>query len=143
MVSKLELKKWLLKNRVNRKGDLDLSGLDFSDFNGDVFIHCLKVKKSLHQSAQTVGGNLYQSASTVEGDLHQSFHIVKSNLYQNNQTVGLFLYQEESQLLEAVESKELKSALDKWAKENTDGNLNKAVNALFKFALKEFKYESL
>ena len=36
MLSIEEVKKWLLKNRVDEDGNLDLSGLDFSDFGGGV-----------------------------------------------------------------------------------------------------------
>lgn len=44
MLSKEEIKKWLLENCVNEYGKLDLSGLDFSDFDGDVYIFGMKVK---------------------------------------------------------------------------------------------------
>lgn len=49
MLSKQEIKKWLLENCVNEMGNLDLSGLDFSDFDGNVDISYMKVKLSLSQ----------------------------------------------------------------------------------------------
>lgn len=49
MKTKKEIKKWLLENCVNNLGNLDLSGLDFSDFKGNVIIGQMKVKWSLDQ----------------------------------------------------------------------------------------------
>lgn len=77
MKSKEYIKKWLLENAVDDKGDLILSDLDFSDFDGNVFISHMKVKRSLFQSHQEVGG-----------DLLQNDQIVAENLYQDNQNVG-------------------------------------------------------
>lgn len=65
MLTKQEIKDWLLKNAVNDEGDLDLADLDFSDFDGDVLIYNMKVKKSLQQSFQIVGENLYQDFQRV------------------------------------------------------------------------------
>ena len=71
-----EIKSWLLENCVDEKGDLDLSNLDFSDFEGDVDISSMKVK-----------GSLFQDSHIVEGDLFQSFQKVKANLFQGYQKV--------------------------------------------------------
>lgn len=68
MLTKQEIKDWLLKNAVNDEGDLDLSDLDFSDFDGDVLIHSMKVKKSLYQDYQAVWGSLYQHNQQVGED---------------------------------------------------------------------------
>lgn len=87
MLSKEEIKKWLLENCINEYGDLDLSGLDLSDFNGNVNISYMKVKKHLFQRTQTVGGDLSQDCQKVEGYLYQSFQEVKGNLWQNFQEV--------------------------------------------------------
>ena len=65
MLSKQEIRDWLLKNAVNDEGNLDLADLDFSDFDGDVLIYNMKVKKSLQQSFQNVGENLYQDFQRV------------------------------------------------------------------------------
>ena len=43
MNKKQLIKEWLLKNCVNAKGHLDLAHLDFSDFEGDVYINHMKV----------------------------------------------------------------------------------------------------
>lgn len=60
MLSKEEIKKWLLENCVDEDGDLDLTDLDFSDFGGNVYISGMKVAKSLYQNCQEVGCVLLQ-----------------------------------------------------------------------------------
>ena len=65
MLSKQEIRDWLLKNAVNDEGNLVLSDLDFSDFDGGVLIYNMRVKKSLQQSFQIVGENLYQDFQRV------------------------------------------------------------------------------
>lgn len=77
MKSKKEIKQWLLENCVDEKGNLDLSGLNFSDFEGNINISCMKVKKHLYQGHQAVGGNLFQSWQAVAGDLFQDEQIVE------------------------------------------------------------------
>ena len=89
-----ELKEWLLNNRVNKNGDLDLSELDFSDFNGYVDISEMKVKGDLHQGNQKVKGNLIQSYQEVEGNLYQSYQKVQGNLHQAVQEVEGDLFQD-------------------------------------------------
>ena len=87
-----EIKKWLLENRKDKNGDLDLSDLDFSDFDGDVYINNMKVKKTLYQSHQEVGENLYQAFQKVDKDLFQGQQEVGENLYQENQEVYKYFY---------------------------------------------------
>ncbi|MEG2229962.1 MAG: hypothetical protein RRY22_04220, partial [Bacilli bacterium] len=63
--------------------NLNLSELDFSDFDGDIYIRLMKVKH-----------NLYQDGQEVQGSLFQDFQEVKGNLYQDNQKVkGNFITQ--------------------------------------------------
>lgn len=88
-----ETKEWLLENRKDENGDLDLSGLDFSDFDGDVYINNMKVKRSLFQNFQEVGAILYQEFQRVDKNLFQHNQQVGGELLQNNQTVGESLYQ--------------------------------------------------
>lgn len=75
-----EVAKWLVKNRTDENGDLDLSCLDFSDFDGNVDISGLKVKCNLCQDTQTVGGSLLQSLQTVGGILRQDGQKVKGRI---------------------------------------------------------------
>ena len=82
-----ELKEFLLNNFTDEFGDLDISGLDFSDFDGVVNISNMKVKSDLIQDFQEVEGNLYQHYQVVEGFLYQDGQEVKGNLIQNNQEV--------------------------------------------------------
>lgn len=88
MLSKQEIKKWLLENCVDENGSLDLSGLDFSDFDGSVDISGMKVKKNLLQNKQQVEGCLYQRDQRVRFDLDQSCQQVERDLDQHGQDVG-------------------------------------------------------
>ena len=83
-----KVKQWLIKNRKDEFGNLDLSYLDFSDFNGDIFINHMKVKKGLFQNEQTVGGDLLQNCQKVEGNLWQYSQKVGEDLWQYNQEVN-------------------------------------------------------
>lgn len=83
-----EIRDWLLENAVDNEGDLYLIGLDFSNFDGDVYIGLMKVKKSLHQNDQVVTGDLYQQSQRVEGFLKQNYQTVNGYLMQNFQKVS-------------------------------------------------------
>lgn len=93
MLTKKEIKKWLLENCVSEDGNLDLSELDFSDFDGSVDISYLKVKKNLYQGCQEVKGDLYQNSQEVKCNLYQNYQKVGCELYQNFQKVEGDLYQ--------------------------------------------------
>jgi hypothetical protein len=62
MKSKEEIKKWLLENCVDSYGDLHLGDLDFTDFNGNIYLGKMKVKDDVIQGWQKVGvdGNIIQ-----------------------------------------------------------------------------------
>lgn len=92
------LKKHLLKHYVNEKGTLDLSGLDFSDFDGDVCFNYMKVKKSLIQSLQQVGGDLHQSGNQVKGDLIQNYNKVQGLINQSYQQAEGDLWQRDNEV---------------------------------------------
>lgn len=71
MISRKELKELLLEHALDALGNLDLSGLDFSDFDGNVYLNNLKVKKDLYQYSQRVGQTLYQNTQKVRQTIHQ------------------------------------------------------------------------
>ena len=89
-----EIKQWLLKNAVNEDGDLVLSDLDLSDFEGNVYIHGWKVKHSLDQSEQQVGGNLIQNYQVVDGDIYQNYQVVDGGIHQDHQIADGDIYQD-------------------------------------------------
>ena len=93
MKNKEEIRDWLLNNCINENGSLNLSGLDFSDFEVDIDISNMKVKGNLIQSYQEVKGNLFQRDQKVEGNLYQSYQKVKGDLWQSNQEVKVNLVQ--------------------------------------------------
>lgn len=65
-----EIRDWLLENAVDEEGDLYLIGLDFSDFDGDVYICNMKVKNDLYQNFQIVGKSLIQNYQKVGKDFY-------------------------------------------------------------------------
>ena len=83
MKTKKEIKKWLLKNCIDYFGNLDLSELDFSDFDGNVIIGHMKVKWSLDQSHQEVGNSLFQNYQGVGKDLFQDGQKVKDSFFDH------------------------------------------------------------
>ena len=108
-MSKEELVKFLVDNFIDEDGDLDLSGLDFSEYDCDINIGHMKVSRDLYQnyqdvklglfqnnqkagnillqSEQEVGGSLFQGGQKVEGNLHQGHQTVQGDLYQGGQEV--------------------------------------------------------
>lgn len=102
MLSKEEVKKWLLENCVNEVGNLDLDGLDFSDFNGDVYLSNMKVKWKLIQNHQEVGRDLRQNYQKVKGNLDQDNQEVDGNLFQCEQKVKRVLMQSHQEVGEML-----------------------------------------
>lgn len=96
-LSKKEKKQWILENCINSDGDIDLSELDFSDFDGNVIISNMKVKKDLFQHNQQVESDLYQCFQEVKGDLAQDYQVVEGDLFQDEQTVAGKLWQDKIQ----------------------------------------------
>ncbi len=66
-----QVKEWLLANCINEFGDLDLGYLDFSDFDGDVCIDNLTVKKDLYLNNAKVKGSIYQEDQKAGQDIFQ------------------------------------------------------------------------
>jgi len=66
-----DVRDYLLKNRTDESGDLDLSELDFSEFDGSVMIRFMKVKHDLFQDYQTVGEDLMQDHQKVVKNTYQ------------------------------------------------------------------------
>ena len=71
MLTPKEAKKLLLDNFTDEDGDLDISNIDLSDFEGDVYLSGWKVKRDLFQGFQDVGGDLCQYSQKVGGCLYQ------------------------------------------------------------------------
>ena len=86
-----EVNKYLIENRTDENGDVDLQGLVFPE---NVDFSRIKVGGDLCQNFQNVGNNLFQGHQTVGGDLYQNFQNVGGCLFQNCQTVGGNLFQD-------------------------------------------------
>lgn len=93
MLNKEEIKQWLLENCVDEMGNLDLSGLDFSDFRGTVIIGSMKVGGNLMQGCQEASGVLWQSEQDVGATIFQENQKVGGYLFQDNQTAEKDIYQ--------------------------------------------------
>ena len=117
MLSKKEIRNWLLKHCTDEFGNLDLSGLDFSEFNGNVIIAEMKVKKNLYQSWQNVGGSLFQGHQKVGRYLFQGGQIVGRHLTQNYQKVKGDIFQNNQSAYRVLQDKNCNSILDKEEKE--------------------------
>lgn len=110
MLSKEKIKKWLLKNCVDSAGDLNLSDLDFSDFDRNVYINCMKVKNNLYQGYQQVGGLLHQKHQKVEGGIIQD-EIKNSTEDEQKRPSTTINYKDEADRL-TKENQELKEKLE-------------------------------
>lgn len=71
-LTKAELVDIIINNFVDQNGNLNLEGLDFEKFDGNIYIGKMKCKHNLNQSNQIVGENLYQQNQTVIGQLFQN-----------------------------------------------------------------------
>jgi hypothetical protein len=91
-----EVKKYLLENRIDKNGDLNLNFLDFSDFDRNVLINNMKVKEDLFQRDQEVGDSLYQEGQKVGGDIYQGYQEVIGNLFQHDNNVLGHIYEEDN-----------------------------------------------
>ena len=108
MKTKVEIRDWLLENAVDDDGDLDITNLDFSDFDGDVFIGGMKVKGILYQDGQEVRGNLYQSSQEVKSNLFQRNQKVEGNYHCGNvQVKGIIFADDPTRLLKEITTEEL------------------------------------
>ena len=77
-----EIRSWLLENCIDENGNLDLTGLDFSNFEGNVDISYMKVAGDLYQDNQEVAGDLSQY-NQVKANLFQGYQKVEGNLDQS------------------------------------------------------------
>lgn len=71
MLHPREITKWILENCVDENGDVDISCLNFWNFEGNVKMCNIKVKHNLYQNMQIVGGDLHQNYQYVEGAIYQ------------------------------------------------------------------------
>lgn len=94
-----DLKRIMLKHFVREglfgRKILELKYLDFSDFDGDVFVNSMIVRGDLFQNNQKVAGNLFQDKQDVQGDLWQDCQNVSGDLCQDKQEVDGEIYQDE------------------------------------------------
>lgn len=66
-----QLKKLLLKYCLTPDGHLDLSMVDLSDFNGNVYISNWIVKNNLYINNHIVYGDMYINKNKVGGNVYE------------------------------------------------------------------------
>ena len=74
-----EIRDWLLNNAVDTDGDLMLNGLDFSEFEGRVYLENMRVKNSLY------------FCSAKANMIDQSYQVAKENIYQHNNKADVII----------------------------------------------------
>ncbi len=102
-----EKRNWILEHCLDEDGDIDLKGLDFSDFEGNIYLNHMKVKKKLYQRDQNIQGDLYQCCQKVQGDLFQDRQTVQKDLYQCYQKVRGELVQDDRRPITMKELEEI------------------------------------
>lgn len=130
MESKERIKRWLLENCLDKFGNLDLSELGFSDFDGEVLLFNMKVKENLYQYGQEVSGELFQSNQKVKRSLHQDYQEVKDSLYQDNQQVGGSLRQDYQKVQGDLYQDDQKVAGAIFQDNITNADIDEKINAL-------------
>lgn len=103
-MTKRELVKLMMDNFMDEFGVLDLSELDFTEFDCSVNISHMKTNKNLYQYKQVVQGNLFQDFQKVGGDLYQSSQEVKGDLDQRCQEVCGKLIQDNLDKIKQVDN---------------------------------------
>lgn len=94
-MTKEELTKLLIENFMDEYKMLDLSGLDFSEYNCDINIGHMKVSRDLYQNYQDVKLGLFQNNQKAGNILLQSEQEVGGSLFQGGQKVEGNLHQDE------------------------------------------------
>ena len=126
-----EVNKYLIENRTNENGDVDLQGLVFPE---NVDFSRIKVGGDLCQNFQNVGNNLCQGHQTVGGDLYQNFQNVGGCLFQNCQTAKRMILQRRDGLEQSKDGcwHKVKTLAEKVAESDLDEELKKEILANLK-----------
>jgi hypothetical protein len=73
-MEKQELVALLKKEFTTESGNIDISGLDFGNFDGCVILSGIKLKGDISQSHHSNEGHIYQSHHSNKGSINQSYH---------------------------------------------------------------------
>lgn len=92
-MTKKELVKFLVDNFTDEDNRLDLSGLDFSEYEVNVNISEMKVNGVLYQRMHEIKGDIYQNYHVVKGNLNQKSHKVNGELLQGEHEVDGYISQ--------------------------------------------------
>ena len=66
-INRKDLEQILIDNFTDNDGNLDLRGLDFRDFSGDIMLHEMKAKKTIYNMSQNANEilNTFQEADVI------------------------------------------------------------------------------
>ena len=73
-MTKTDLVELLKKEFTNAKGNIDIYGLDFGEFEGNLNLGGMKLKGDIHQSLHKNKGDIYQSYHANKGHVFQDEH---------------------------------------------------------------------
>jgi len=87
-----KIRDYLIKHRTDEYGNLDLSDLDFKDFNGDILLNGMVAKKKISNLGQNASiiSNTYQEAETIwnswqDADIICNHNQTADSIDNNNQ----------------------------------------------------------
>jgi hypothetical protein len=79
-MKKQELVELLKTEFTNSDGDIDISGLDFGEFDGAIILSGIQSKGDIYQGYHSNRGDIYQSQHSKEGFINQSQHSNKGEV---------------------------------------------------------------
>ena len=76
-----EIRDYLIKHRTDKDGNLDLSDLDFKDFNGDILLNGMEAKTVINNTSQRAEliFNFYQEAKEIDNTYQKADEIDNTN----------------------------------------------------------------
>ena len=79
-MTKQDLVKLLKREFTNEDGNIDISGLDFGEFEGFINLNKIKSRGNVYQGYHSNKGNVYQYGHSNEGYISQEGHSNKGRL---------------------------------------------------------------
>ena len=83
-LTKDELVKLLIDNFTDENGNLDLSNLNFGDFDGHIYINNMQAKRDILQDGHYTFGDIYQYSHENKGSIYQGSHVNQDDIYQSH-----------------------------------------------------------
>lgn len=81
--TKEETVKWLLENRIDEDGNINISNLDFGEFKGNLLMDGMRLKRNIDQSQHENEGYIYQYGHKNKGHILQGGHENRDDVLQS------------------------------------------------------------